>query len=76
MLKYNHVNSLRSLWEYKLNTKKIQNQEQKSIVDSAINYADILKPFMKIPNAGKFSVTELLPVPAIVNEGGENITQF
>lgn len=60
MLKSNHISSLRSLWEYKLNTKTIPNQEDgNSIVDSAIKHADILFPYMKIPNAGKFKVTEL-----------------
>ena len=60
MLKFNHVSSLRSLWEYKLKTKTIPNQENgNSIHHSALKHADILFPYMKIPNAGHFSVTEL-----------------
>lgn len=58
MLKYNHRTYLRGLWENKLNTK-IPKQEIISNFDSVIKHADVLSPYMKIPNAGNFQVTEL-----------------
>lgn len=59
MVKFNHITSLRALWANKLDDSKTPSQEHNSIIDSVLKNADVLSPYMKIPNAGQFSVTEL-----------------